>query len=211
MRPTFRHCNGLLDTAHKSGEQYGLEQENCRHEERDIFWGQDWISFYKSLSEDAPGRKVWQRWRSKNPEAAEKAFLAIIARQLYSKAHALIRKYDSNHLIFGDRYLESDMPDHEVREALPYIDAIAIQPTKRTFDAESFAGITKRYGRPIYISDHVSSYKTSDFGDTAETLNLVVVHDGHQVVKPVLGCEQDGLPVRTLIQLAIAKHNENAP
>jgi len=132
----------------------------------DPLWGQDWISFYKSLPQDAAGRKVWEDWRSKNPEAAEKAFLAVIARQLYSNAHAITLKYDTNHLILGDRYLESDMPDHVVREALPYVDAIAIQPTKKTFDAQSFAGLAQRHGKPIYISDHVSSFRTTEHPNT---------------------------------------------
>ena len=132
----------------------------------DPLWGQDWISFYKSLSEDTVGRKVWEDWRSENPEAEERAFLAVIARQLYSNARAMTRKYDTNHLILGDRYLESDMPDHVVREALPCIDAIAIQPTNKTFDAESFAALTQRYGKPIYICDHVSSFQTTEHPNT---------------------------------------------
>lgn len=128
--------------------------------------GQDWISFYKGLPEGAAGRKVWADWRGENPEADEKAFLAVIARQLYRNAHAMTRRFDTNHLILGDRYLETDMPEHVVREALPYIDAIAIQPTTPAFDAAFFTGIARRFGKPIYIADHVSSYRTEEHPDT---------------------------------------------
>lgn len=137
-----------------------------REAKGDPLWGQDWISFYKSLPEAAAGRKVWEDWRSENAGADEKAFLAVIARQVYSKAHAMTRKFDANHLILGDRYLETDMPEHVVREALRYIDAIAIQPTTAAFDVEFFTGIAERYGKPIYIADHVSSYRTDEHPDT---------------------------------------------
>lgn len=132
----------------------------------DAFWGQDWISFFKSLPENAAGRKVWEGWRNENPDAAERAFLAVIARQLYSKAHALTRKYDSNHLILGDRYFEPDMPEQVIREALPFIDAIAIQPTTKEFQSDYFTRLSKRYGKPIYIADHVTSFRTREHPNT---------------------------------------------
>ncbi len=132
----------------------------------DAFWGQDWISFYKSLPENAAGRKVWETWRQENPDAAESAFLAVIARHLYSKAHTFTRKYDSNHLIFGDRYFEPDMPEQVIREALPFIDAIAIQPTTKKFDPEFYTRLSTRYGKPIYIADHVTSFWTREHPNT---------------------------------------------
>lgn len=46
------------------------------------------------------------------------------------------------------------------------VDAIAIQPTTRTFDAESFAGISRPYGKPIYIADHVSSFGAAEHPNT---------------------------------------------
>jgi hypothetical protein len=132
----------------------------------DPLWGQDWISFYKGLPEGAAGRQVWERWRREHPDAAERGFLAVIARQLYSKAHALIRKYDANHLIFGDRYFEPDMPEDVIREALPFIDAIAIQPTTKAFRPVSFTRLSERYGKPIYICDHVTSFRTPEHPNT---------------------------------------------
>jgi hypothetical protein len=144
---------------------WGRKRDSSKARE-DPFWGQDWISFYKRLPADAAGRKVWENWRSENPDAAEKAFLAVIARQLYRTAHAITRKYDTNHLIFGDRYHEPDMPEQVVREALPLIDALAIQPTTKNFDPDFYLRLSQRYGKSIYIADHVSSYRTTEYPDT---------------------------------------------
>jgi hypothetical protein len=132
----------------------------------DIFWGQDWISFYKALPENAAGKKVWEDWRRENPDAAENAFLAVIARQLYNHAHAVTRKYDANHLIMGDRYFEPDMPEQVIREALPFIDVLAIQPTAKKFDPEYFTRLSARYGKPVYIADHVTSFRTEEHPNT---------------------------------------------
>ena len=125
--------------------------------------GQSWITFFQSLPADSEGSKVWREWKSTHPEADNNEFLPVIAKQLYSHAHALIRKHDQNHLIFGDRWHEIDMPEEVVRESLPYVDAIAIQPTSREFNHEFFERVYEAFGKPIYIADHVSSFATKEF------------------------------------------------
>ena len=124
--------------------------------------GESWIGFYKSLPIDSPGGKVWQKWKAKHPDVDENSFLAVIARQLYSSAHAKIRQYDANHLILGDRWHEIDMPEHVVRESLPYVDAIAIQPTSKEFNHRFFERVYENFGKPIYIADHVISFATEE-------------------------------------------------
>ena len=121
-----------------------------------------WIAYYKSLPEDSAGGRKWREWKTTNADADESDFLAVIAKQLYAKGHEFVRKYDKNHLIFGDRYHEVDIPDAIVREAMPYIDAIAIQPTSREFNFKFFDQVYEQYGKPIYIADHVSSFATED-------------------------------------------------
>lgn len=123
---------------------------------------ESWLSFYRSLPAESAGGEAWRKWKIEHPDADENDFLAVIARQLYSQAHAMIRKYDENHLIFGDRWHEPDMPDHVVRESLPYVDVIAIQPTSPEFNHEFFERIHSAYGKPIYIADHVSSFATEE-------------------------------------------------
>ena len=120
-----------------------------------------WVNFYKSLPEDSSGGTIWRKWKAANADTDESDFLAVIAKQLYAKGHEFVRKYDKNHLIFGDRYHEVDIPDAIVREALPYIDAIAIQPTSREFNFKFFNRVYEQYGKPIYIADHVSSFATA--------------------------------------------------
>ena len=44
---------------------------------------------------------------------------------------------------------------------MPYIDAIAIQPTSREFNFKFFNRVYEQYGKPIYIADHVSSFATA--------------------------------------------------
>lgn len=125
--------------------------------------GESWLGFFRSLPAESPGGKVWKAWKANHSEADENEFLPLIARELYAKAHALIRKYDTNHLIFGDRWHEIDMPAAVVRESLPYVDAIAIQPTSREFNHEFFEKVHETCGKPIYIADHVSSFATEKF------------------------------------------------
>jgi len=72
-----------------------------------------------------------------------------------------LRKHDKNHLIFGDRFHEIDMPDIVVKEILPYVDAIAVQPTSREFNFDFSDSVYEEYGKPIYIADHVSSFATA--------------------------------------------------
>ncbi|MEM0969784.1 MAG: hypothetical protein AAGJ31_10570 [Verrucomicrobiota bacterium] len=124
--------------------------------------GENWLGFFRSLPPESPGGRVWAEWKEEHPEADEHEFLAIIAKQLYAKAHESVRRYDENHLIFGDRWHEVDMPDHVVKESLPYIDAIAIQPTSREFNHQFFESVYENYGKPIYIADHVSSFATEE-------------------------------------------------
>ncbi|MEM9368326.1 MAG: Ig-like domain-containing protein [Planctomycetota bacterium] len=122
-----------------------------------------WVRFYKSLPKDSAGRRAWDKWKQANEDAPERDFLPVIAKQLYAKGHEFVRRYDPNHMIFGDRYHEVDMPADVVREALPYIDAIAVQPTSREFNFDFFDHVYAEFGKPLYIADHVSSFPTEEY------------------------------------------------
>jgi hypothetical protein len=135
-------------------------------------YGRNWIDFFKSLPEGAPGKKVWKEWKDKNQDKPEIHFVGLIARQVYSTGCEIIRRYDKNHLIFTDRYLVTDMPDFVVNEVLPYADAIAVQPPSKTFDKYLFDGLYLKFNKPIYIADHVSSYATNEHTNTMEQIAL---------------------------------------
>ncbi len=125
-----------------------------------------WIEFFQSLPQDAPGRQAWQAWRSENPNAPEDDFLGEIAKTLYATAYRSFKKHDPQRLILGDRYRESDMPEAVIRAALPYIDIISLQPTTREFDPTFYHELYNRYGKPIYISDHVGGFSTPEYPKT---------------------------------------------
>lgn len=127
---------------------------------------QNWISFFQTLPPGVPGRERWEKWRREHAGKPDEDFLPVIARQLYGQAHAFVRKYDPNHLIFGDRYHESDMPEPVVLEALPFIDALALQTVNPEFDPAFFDVLTARFGKPIYLCDHVSSFTTPEYPRT---------------------------------------------
>jgi GH35 family endo-1,4-beta-xylanase len=118
--------------------------------------GKDWMDFYEALPEDAPGKIKYHKWRKKNPDSDKKEFLGLVARQLYSNAHRIIRKHDKNHLIFGTRYHERDMPEYVVKEALPFLDGITLELRTQEFDSAFFDEVYKKYGKPIYLGDNIT-------------------------------------------------------
>lgn len=182
--------------------------------------GQDWISFYRALPADSAGGKVWRDWKVKNQGTSESAFLAHIAKQLYARAYEYLRKYDQNHLVFGDRCHEIDMPDRVVREALPYVDAIAIQPTSREFNLAFFDGVYEKYGKPIYIADHVSSFATEEhpvtMGQaTRDVASYVAYYESYvcaALSRPYMvgynKCQYQDEPARGMLKQGLLQANE---
>ena len=132
-------------------------------------FGMGWIDFYKSLPDEASGRRVWNHWRLANPNLADEDFIPVIARQIYSNGTALIRKYDQNHLIFSDRYHEEGFPDDVAMEALPFVDGIATQPSSH-LNLKYFKTLFSRYRKPIFIADYVSSFKTPEYPNSMEQI-----------------------------------------
>lgn len=128
-------------------------------------YGSSWITFYKSLDSESAGGRKWSEWKASNPDAYEQDFVRIIARHLYAKASSLIRKYDSNHLLFGDRHLEYFSFESVLEESLPFIDGIAIQP-KNFLNFERYDEVYSKYKKPIFLCDHVTSFATEQYPNT---------------------------------------------
>jgi hypothetical protein len=93
-------------------------------------------------------------------------FLALIARRYYSLATQTVREYDPEHLILADRYLVSDHPELVLKEALPYIDILSLQPWRISFEPELFDKLHEFTGKPILICDHQSSFYTDAYPKT---------------------------------------------
>lgn len=128
-------------------------------------YGKSWISFYKSLDGNSAGGMKWIEWKEENPKENELEFIRVIARHLYSKTSGFIRKYDANHLIFTDRYIEYHFPESALEEALPFVDGIAIQP-KNFLNISFYENVYRKYQKPIFIADHVTSHITEEYSNT---------------------------------------------
>ena len=95
-------------------------------------------------------------------QADDNAFLRLIARRYYSILGSETRKHDPHHLIFGDRYTNYVHPKAVIEEALPWIDALSIQPNG-SFDKPYFDELYARTGKPINICDHQVSFPVDGF------------------------------------------------
>ncbi|NND07888.1 MAG: hypothetical protein HKN87_16035 [Saprospiraceae bacterium] len=103
------------------------------------------------------------------------AFLEIIAEQLYHLLAITFKKYDGNHLLFGEKYIAGDHPDGVLKIAAKYVDAISIQagPTmgpgpgdgidEKIFNKIQFDHINNITGKSILVCDHAISFHNPDF------------------------------------------------
>jgi len=108
-------------------------------------------------------------WSDPKVAADDSAFLRLIARELYRTLGTETRKQLPGALIFGERYLMQDHPDEVLEEALPYIDALAIQPWGSKFDGAYFDRLHKKTGKAILICDHQCSFATPEHKKTMWT------------------------------------------
>lgn len=120
--------------------------------------GKNWVEFIRSLPEAAPGQRAWQKflnnWEGNDPKESDQAFLKLIAREYFRVIGEANRKYDPDHLIFGDRFAFNTYDPDVVKEMLPYVDAIAIQPPfQSTYPSEKYNEIYELTGKPMLLCD----------------------------------------------------------
>jgi hypothetical protein len=96
----------------------------------------------------------------------DREFLHLIARQYYSIAFEATRRADPEHLLFGDRYLAGDLPNQVLKEALPFVDVLSIQPYGTTFDRAFFDQLHAQTGKPILICDHAINFPSRGHPET---------------------------------------------
>ncbi|MEM9722986.1 MAG: agarase, partial [Bacteroidota bacterium] len=86
-----------------------------------------------------------------NSEAGRKE-LFHLATRYYQTTHDAIRRYDKNHLIFGDRY-EANAPIamEVVEAALPYVDVLSFQDFRDPIT--HLAYWYKQTGKPVLLAD----------------------------------------------------------
>lgn len=130
--------------------------------------GTNWVEFTRNLPVEAPGHQAYlaflETWEGgDDAEARDLAFLRLIAREYFRVVGEANRRYDPNHLIFGDRFVFQTYVPEVVEEMLPYVDAIAIQPNFNPgFPKENFDRIHKQTGKPILICDFAIRFQDGD-------------------------------------------------
>lgn len=123
-----------------------------------------WVDFIRELPEDAPGQKAWQKflstWDGPEGNSRDQAFLKLIAREYFRVIGTANRKYDPDHLIFGDRLSFYTYDEDVLKEMLPWIDAIAFQPHFwRSFPKKQFDEMYALSGKPILLCDFAIRFK----------------------------------------------------
>jgi len=96
----------------------------------------------------------------------DREFLRLIARTYYRIVGEANRDYDPGHLVLGEKYIDVDCPENVLREALPYIDVLSIQPCPPVFDGALFDRLYEITGKPIIVCDHQSSFATEEYPET---------------------------------------------
>lgn len=120
--------------------------------------GKNWVNFIRSLPADAPGQRAYQEfekaWDDDGTTSQDEAFLRFIAREYFRIVGTANRKYDPDHLIFGDRFSFQTFNPAIAKEMLPYVDAIAIQPYfMESFPQQKLDEIHRCTGKPILLCD----------------------------------------------------------
>jgi hypothetical protein len=94
--------------------------------------------------------------------AAGRARLREIVRKYYETAHAAIRRYDKNHLIFGDLLEGKDtappgpfyQPEEVFDEMRPYVDVLSINWYDRFEEqAATVDEWQRKVGKPVFLAD----------------------------------------------------------
>ena len=129
--------------------------------------GKSWVDFIRALPENAPGQQAYRAflatWKGDDDQARDLAFLRLIAREYFRVVGSAQRKYDPNHLVFGDRFAFNTIVPEVVEEMLPYVDAIAIQPPFwGTFPKQKLDEIHQLTGKPIVLCDFAIRFKDGD-------------------------------------------------
>lgn len=129
--------------------------------------GKNWIEYFQSLPEDASGQQAYQKflasWDGDAGEKRDRAFLRLIAREYFRVFGEANRKFDPDHLIFGERFTFETAVPEVLEELLPYVDAIAIQPNFQPgFPAEKYDRVHQSTGKPIIICDFAVRFQDGD-------------------------------------------------
>lgn len=117
------------------------------------------VGYFYSDIPDWDGQVHSNHWlaNSSDCETSRARRLREIATRYYEVCHAAIRRYDRNHLIFGDRYLgERHVPDCVLDAMRPTVDVLSVQ-FSLDFSSELpvLERMCARTGKPLLLADAV--------------------------------------------------------
>ena len=129
--------------------------------------GKNWVDFIRKLPKDAAGQKAYQAflqtWKGDDGKERDQAFLRLIAQRYFRILGEAQRKHAPKQLIFGDRFGFNTLDPNVMKEMLPYVDAIAIQPPFHgQFPKEKFDEIHQLTQKPILICDFAIRFKDGE-------------------------------------------------
>jgi len=129
--------------------------------------GKNWVDFIRQLPKNAAGQKAYQSflqtWEGDVGKERDQAFLRLIAREYFRIIGEAQRKHAPDHLIFGDRFGFNTLDPDIIKEMLPYVDGIAIQPPFHgQFPKEKFDEIHRLTQKPILICDFAIRFKDGE-------------------------------------------------
>ena len=126
-------------------EQYGSASEAARA-----------YGLTASSWDDLAAASEWSHPRDEKAAARDgDAFTARIAERWYGLLHDAIRRYDADHLIFGDKLKYDRIPSLLAPILKKYVDVLLIQDSKETVDEQikRFSDLYKQTGKPILSGD----------------------------------------------------------
>jgi len=124
--------------------------------------GRHWVDFIRGLPDDAPGKQRYEAFLKANEATAatDHDFLLVIAREYYRHIGTETRRLDPDTLVFGERYPGRALDFDVIREAIPYIDVISVQPGAVEYMEKEFDKLYETLEKPIVICDHQCSFAT---------------------------------------------------
>jgi hypothetical protein len=125
--------------------------------------GESWLSFFRKLPEDAPGKRAYNGLLAgrnvADAAAHDELFIGEIADQIYRLTREAFRRHDPNHLVLGERFAGNRLFMPVIEKAAKYFPVVAVQ-AGGAFDKALYAAIHRRTGKPAISVDHVVSFVT---------------------------------------------------
>lgn len=138
---------------------------DLKHSKKNL--GLHWVDYIRSLPSHTEGKKKYLGFlKERGGKPDDQEFLRLIAREYYRTIGEHTRQLDPNSLILGDRYQGVALPFDVIKEALPYIDVISVQPGACHFESDKFDQLYDMGKKPIMICDHQCSFPTDDYKKT---------------------------------------------